>query len=80
LATGFLIIHVDQLAIEFRWPGSGQTAYRDTLGRIRSLLDDIPLSATGEDSQDVQDVLRYLYLVHDQLEALTLSIDRKESY
>ena len=74
LAAGFLVSHVEQLALSFTWPGRG--AYCDALRAIRMLLDEIHQNIIiGQRYQDIQDADDRLDIANRRLQEFSRYID-----
>jgi hypothetical protein len=73
LAAGFLVSHVEQLALAFTWPE--RKAYRDALHAIRTLLDELHYVIDGQTGGDVQETQQELLDANARLQEFSRLID-----
>jgi hypothetical protein len=73
LAAGFLVSHVEQLALSFAWPERGQ--YRGALHSIRILLTEIHNVITKQRYQDIEAMLDKLRNTNGVLQDFNTCID-----
>jgi hypothetical protein len=74
LAAGFLVSHVEQLALSFTWPERG--AYRNALHAIRTLLKEAHYVIIGQRYQDTEEAQSKLDNANKRLQEFNVSIDR----
>jgi hypothetical protein len=73
LAAGFLVSHVEQLALSFTWPERSQ--YRDVLHSIRKLLKEIRNAITEQRFRDIEELRGELSNASRRLQDFNTCID-----
>ena len=73
LAAGFLVSHVEQLALAFTWPE--RSAYCDALHVMRTPLDEVHCIIDGQRGRDVQKTQRGLHEANAGLQEFSHCID-----